>query len=370
MQAERAAALLALQSGVPASAAPRIVCLGRRPHSVAGLPLRQVRVPFRVSWLGARAVQQRLEAGDGRGSPAQAILHAWTPGALAACLPLVRRGVALLAEAESPSHVGSLARRSPMPEQNGSVAWIAPTAMVRRRLIEHGVRPDACALIRDAVDFAALRATRRGEVRAELNLPPDAIGLLASWPVDRGSGAFIAAWATLLVVNCGVGARLILPADGGEVRRIERLMRCARHEHAACSATAQHTYGELLSATDVVLHLPDQDASTAGLAQAMAAGRPIVASALPSVMEMLVHGHNAWLCRPGRPRDAARRILQAIESPDRSRELAEVGRMQAFATFGRQRLREQYQAVYANLRDGRAAADGITDSALLGSARG
>jgi hypothetical protein len=44
--------------------------------------------------------------------------------------------------------------------------------------------------------------------------------------------------------------------------------------------------------------------------------------------------------------------------------------MQAFATFGRQRLREQYQAVYANLRDGRAAADGITDSALLGSARG
>jgi hypothetical protein len=58
-------------------------------------------------------------------------------------------------------------------------------------------------------------------------------------------------------------------------------------------------------------------------------------------------------------------MLQALEQPEQSRRQAETARSQAFEVFGRQSMVEQYQRAYANLAAGRAAGEGIPDSAMV-----
>jgi glycosyltransferase involved in cell wall biosynthesis len=59
--------------------------------------------------------------------------------------------------------------------------------------------------------------------------------------------------------------------------------------------------------------------------EAMAAGRPIVASDLPSSREVLRHGENALLVAPGSPADLAAALRSVLQNPGLARRLAERG---------------------------------------------
>ena len=111
--------------------------------------------------------------------------------------------------------------------------------------------------------------------------------------------------------------------------------------------------------------LKDVGYAATRLPWAMAAGVPIVASAVHCVTEMLADRHNAWLCKAGEPRLAARRILTALETPGQARELAALARTQAYEVFSRQRMIRQYEIAYENLIAGRSIASGIDDAAMI-----
>ena len=57
--------------------------------------------------------------------------------------------------------------------------------------------------------------------------------------------------------------------------------------------------------------------------EAMAAGRPIVASDLPSSRELLRHEQNALLVAPGSPAELAGALRRILEEADLARSLAE-----------------------------------------------
>jgi glycosyltransferase involved in cell wall biosynthesis len=96
----------------------------------------------------------------------------------------------------------------------------------------------------------------------------------------------------------------------------------------------------------------------------MASGRPLVATHVPAVTELLTHGHNAWLCRPNDPHDAARWLLRALEQPEQAREQAEQARRDAAALVCRERMIEEYRRVYARL----SASQALTAEAASPSA--
>jgi glycosyltransferase involved in cell wall biosynthesis len=56
--------------------------------------------------------------------------------------------------------------------------------------------------------------------------------------------------------------------------------------------------------------------------EALAAGRPVVASDLPSTREVLRHGENAWLVPPGDPEALAAGLRAVLEARDRAETLA------------------------------------------------
>jgi len=86
--------------------------------------------------------------------------------------------------------------------------------------------------------------------------------------------------------------------------------------------------------------------------EAMAAGRPVVASRIYGIPEMIEEGESGFLVRPGDPEDLARALLPLLH---------DVGLRERFGRRGR----ERYEAVFSAERMARA-----TEAAYLGSERG
>ncbi|MEP0847222.1 MAG: glycosyltransferase family 4 protein [Phycisphaerae bacterium] len=357
--------LAALRARSDLVAAQRLVWFGRGGPTAAGLtPDARIAAPLGVGWLArSPAAVVRAERAT--------ILHLWSADALAWCashMPAMRRWTTEL----HPAAIRVLAdfdvsfdrrRLAQALDTALEIHFVTPTLIARRNLIAAGVPPQRCALVRDAVDFSALSAADRRRTRARLGLAEDEIAAVALAPLTRAGGAFYGAWGAMLAHKIQPQLRFVLCGGGHEARRTEELVRAARHADMAIFLRGGFTTPELAAAADVVLFTPVEDVPLQSLAWAMAAGKPIVAAANPATTELLVHGRNAWLAKPGDPKDICRRILGAIERPNESRTHAQNAGWQAFGLFSRQRQAQQFRRVYSNLLNGEEVGQGLMDPA-------
>lgn len=163
------------------------------------------------------------------------------------------------------------------------------------------------------VDHSALDPARRPGVRQLLELDPADRALLVLPPVSRASGAFTAAWTGLLADRVFEHVRLLVPRAGPEVDRIARLMHSAKRRAILHLTGDRVGLADLVLACDAAMFLPAGSAPIDALVLAMAAGRPILATAVPCVTGLLVDGVNAWLCRPNDAKDATRRLVEILD---------------------------------------------------------
>ncbi len=300
------------------------------------------------------------------------IFHVWSPAAMSWALMFAETMeggagpalVAVAADVDLSSSPARLARWYAACEGRNPPRFVCPSGLARRRLIECGVPAEECVVIRDSVDFGALQRARETARRSRFGLGSDDRVLLALPPAEPGMGGYLAAWSAMLLDKLIERVRLLISRHGREAGRLSRLVEACRHGHVARFAPADTPLPELLALCDLVVFLPESDAPATNLSWAMASGRPIVASAVPAVSEFLAHGHNAWLARPGDPKDTTRRLVQALERPADSATQANLARSQAFKVFSRQRMVEQYHKLYENLAVGRPLAEGIVDAAV------
>jgi glycosyltransferase involved in cell wall biosynthesis len=355
----------------PELARQRVVQLGSGTIDCAGLgKVEHLSAPFGVGRLATDRLRTMVPAAE------RTILHIWSAKALSWVMPTAgigkRYGAAagrirdhLLMDVEVPFDFRRLARAISRLRSDAGPAFVCTTHTRRRRLVAAGVPADNCVVIRDSVELTPIDAARRSDVRARLDVSPEHTTVLVLPPVLRETGAFVAAWATMLLAQVRPSVRLVVPEAGPEVDRVARLVESCRHQWMLRLTGGHYGPDELVAAADFAVYLPAGDAALSGVVWAMAAGRPIVASAVPATTELLTDGQNAWLCRPESPKDAARRLLQALESQDQSQRQAELGRSQVFQICDRRRMIEQYRRAYQNLLADRCIAHGIEDAVLM-----
>lgn len=339
-------------------AAP-VLILGRgsTPRAIAP-PVSRATAAF--SW-SVRGVLKRTLARSGA-----RLLHAWSSEALAALVAAWRDASApaqpLLVDLDAP--VCPRLAGGVVPALNAGGPWgvVAPSDAARRGWLAAGAAPERVALIRPALDFAALRPQDRTARRAALRLDEDHVAVLVLPPVAHALDSHHAVWGALLAERVDARIRLLVPGSGAAVRRAMRFVAGSNRQGHGRWPGDSLTIFELLSAADLCLYMPPGPAPMHAVAAALAAGKPIVARATPTTTEWLVHGVNAYLTRTQQPRDVARRVLELIENRDEAWRRSETGRTLAFRTLSRQRLIEQYQRVYSNLLSGRPAAEGVHDA--------
>jgi len=318
------------------------------------------------------------------------LIHAWGPSA-AACAASASQ-LPLVVELFDPQIAVDSAKLLRSISRPAGFAIVCGTQWVRRRLIENGVAPDVCVVIRPGVDFALLQKVRKSGLRAQLGIAPDDFVIVLPEPQRTGENHRAAFWAASLLNHLDGGYKLIVPGHSRAAERIARFAAALPTRPTLItpdipplpsgrrSAVAEESRREgnnvdsrndpvpfehLVAIADaLVVPDTDEDATTA-IAWSMAAGAAVIAAASYSVTELIVSKVNGLLYKQPSGKSPALRIIPLLRDRETRRKVREAARGQAYEVFSLRRYVEQHAQVYENLLSGAPASHGITDPAQV-----
>jgi len=258
----------------------------------------------------------------------------------------------------------SLARR-------GTARYIGATEAIRRQLVaELGVPPGRAHTVYPAVELpAAWEFPAWSEGNGPAHRDAGSHGAAAASGASRaappsGSGPVLTVLARLDPVK---GHRVFLEA-AAHVRAAlpsARFVFAGRQERvAAADLRAEAERLGLADALDVAGHVPDlgplrrdttvgvipslgSEAVSRAALEWMAAGRPVVASAVGGLAEFVEHGRTGVIVPPGNAGELSAALLSLLLDRPRLREMAAAARRRAEERFSGERLRHETARIYS-----------------------
>jgi hypothetical protein len=310
------------------------------------------------------------------GSVRGAVLHVWSLAALEWCIRLRNRTRAagrgpagVVVEADT---AGSAERLARLVADEGGLLFVAPRCRAVEALVRAGVPRRLCTVIPDAADelrtgrsegrfrFSPLESRSladdpRREVRRRMRLSATDEAVLLVPPFSRRSGVFHATWGVMLAHKVRPHIRILLPHRGPQVERLLRLADSAGHRAVFRATGYRLTLDELLAAADVAVCATASGGSVADVVGCLAAGVPVVANDPDGVREVLSDTTAVRLCRPGDPRDAARRVLELLDGRDRASQRARAAREALGSERSIVAVIRRYRELYQSVLESRAA---------------
>jgi glycosyltransferase involved in cell wall biosynthesis len=226
---------------------------------------------------------------------------------------------------------------------------------IRDHLLAGGrIAPEKVVVIHNGLSAAAERAVlnngarpkQRAELLRELNLDEGAklIGLVARLDPVKGHRYFVE--AASLVAAVEPEAHFLLVGDGSLRREIEE-------QAARLGVGARvHLLGDRRDAAliaagfDVAVSSSLSEGLPNAVMEAMAAGAPVVATAVGGTAELVIDGATGFLVPPADADALARRILDALRNPESSARMAAQGRRRILGQFGMRRMVESVERLY------------------------
>lgn len=211
----------------------------------------------------------------------------------------------------------SAAQRGPIQRTlREARAVVAVSRSLERRAIELGAPRERVHVVGNGVDTGRFRALDREAAREGLGLPAGTRVLLAVARLDpiKGLDFLLEAMAALRARNTGTEVSLHIVGEGPERRALEGAV--ARLGLGAAvtlhGAVAPDTLPLWYAAADVVCLTSHSEGCPNVVTEALACGRPVVATAVGGVPDLVRDGENGFLIEERDPALAADRIARAL----------------------------------------------------------
>lgn len=263
-------------------------------------------------------------------------IHVWGAAALRA---LVLTGIRpihrlFVSAALSFAHETNALDRWLLRRVFGVIAFGAAEAERYRRL---GVADSRIGIVAPAVPPAS-------DSLAPLELPgigPQMRVLVGLGPIERHKGFREAVWAFDILAHLYDDLHLVLVGGGSDRPRTEQFarqigVRQRVHFLGLCSETAS-----VLQRAEVVWIPSLRGGGVNAALEAMAAGRPVIASRLPDLAEVVVEGATGFLVEPNDKAALARQTRRLLEDAALRRHMGEAGRRRTEDHFSVARLVER-----------------------------
>jgi glycosyltransferase involved in cell wall biosynthesis len=206
------------------------------------------------------------------------------------------------------------------------------------------------ALIRSGIDINKYQhpSFQKEAIRQQAGIPRDVpvVAMIACFKPQKAPLDFIAVCAQ--VGRIMSHAHFLLIGDG-------ELRGCIEEEIATRQLEAQvHLLGwrkdipDILNATDIVVLTSLWEGLPRVFPQAMAAGIPVVATAVDGAPEAIKDGINGFLVSPGDIQGMAEKIIFLLQHPDQAREMGQQGRA-LVAEFDSYKMIQQQENLYEEL---------------------
>jgi glycosyltransferase involved in cell wall biosynthesis len=211
-------------------------------------------------------------------------------------------------------------------------AVVAVSDAERRHMIEaEGIRPEKVHVIRNGIEPPQpVTADLRDEVGLAADVP--VIGSVAMLRPEKALEVLVE--ATPLLLERFPTLHVLIAGSGGEEARLRSLVGELGLERSVHLLGLRADIANVLAALDVAVFTSDREAMPLATIEAMAAGKPVVATAVGGLPELIDDGMEGFLVPPRDPAALAAAVVPLLED----RELRE-----RIGARGRERQRHELE---------------------------
>jgi glycosyltransferase involved in cell wall biosynthesis len=216
---------------------------------------------------------------------------------------------------------------------------------------ERNLGEDKLTLIPNGVDVGALDPARypRDAIRREWGLGPDDLGVGAVGHLSPVKGHADLVDAAVRVCTEQPRTRFFLIGDGPLRHALEARARSLGIGDRVTITGVREDVARCVAMLDVVVLPSHSEGMSNALLEAMALGRPVVATHVAGNAELVQDGVSGRLVAVGAPEALAKAVLNLLADPETARRLGCEARRQVADRFPLERVVARHQALYRSL---------------------
>ena len=241
----------------------------------------------------------------------------------------------------------------------GSDVIVAVSAQDRRKIIEiEGVPPGKVLFVPNGIPR---RSSGGADVRAELGIPPDApvIGTVGVLRPQKAIDLLIRAAAPLLQEMAQL--RVLIAGEGSEREPLRELARRHGVADRVMLIGFRDDVPDVLAALDVAVSSSVFEGSPLAVMEFMEAARPIVATRVGGVPDLIDDGVHGLLVRPGDADGLTAALTRMLADREAARRMGERARERRRREFDVDVVVRRFESLYERLRAGRGLPSSVAE---------
>ena len=244
---------------------------------------------------------------------------------------------------------------------------VAVSAGVHKELVESGMKPSMVVAIPNGIDLTpyAPRWTQDAQPQAQVAGAASKRGLVVGTVarLHRQKALDVMLDCAKLVLGSDPSVRFVIGGTGPLEDELKAKIRELRMEPYVKMAGFVSDVPGFLANLDIYVLSSDYEGLPLAVLEAMAAGLPVVSTAVGGVPEAVVDGLNGILVPPKQPKALAQAIMRLVVDPDMARSMGVAGRARAEELFDAKVMAEKTVNVYRRVvaRRRRRGLAGATD---------
>jgi glycosyltransferase involved in cell wall biosynthesis len=229
---------------------------------------------------------------------------------------------------------------------------VAVSGAVKNALIESGISREKIEVIYNFIPLERFNPglVERNEVRRELGIDSDSIVMGTVGKLHQGKGVFELLSAVQRLVEKYPNVRLLFVGDGPERTRLEQKAQRLFMHDKVIFAGLRKDIERMYAAMDIfVLPSTCREAFGMVLIEAMAMGKPVIATTMGGIPEIVDNEVNGILVPPQDPDALAHAIARYLEDGTFARKIALEGRKMVEQKFSDKAMGDSFETVLKNL---------------------
>ncbi len=225
---------------------------------------------------------------------------------------------------------------------------VRQAVLARTKLQRERVR-----VLYNGVDMEKLQRANRGLAkRQELGFGAEELLVAVVANIRPAKGHREALSAFLQMAKRFPNSRLLLcgyVADTALFHELQHTVAAAHAERQVCFMDSRKDIPEIMHAIDILLAPSFSEGFSNAILEAMAAGKPVLASAVGGNREQIVNAETGYLTPPGESAALAHALLTLAASPERRRQMGEAAAARAQEKFSVQAMTAAHARLYEEL---------------------
>jgi glycosyltransferase involved in cell wall biosynthesis len=233
---------------------------------------------------------------------------------------------------------------------NGRIGhFIAISQAVKKQMLERADAADAdVTVVHNGIGLPDTKTLAdAGEIRRELGVQAHNPLIVCAARLEPEKDVATLVDAMVDVAAAHPGSVCAIAGDGSQRQELEE--RARRESPAVRFLGFRQDVLSVINAADLFVLPSLAEPFGLVLLEAMALGKPVVATGVGGPREIVVQGKTGLLVTPGRPQELAEAINRLLADPQARRAMGEQGHQRFLCEFTAARMAEQTARVYENL---------------------